>query len=95
MKADTVDKVLENWEQIKLKEKDGNKSVLSGVPAALPSLIKAYRIQDKARNVGLTGKIRAMSGLKLEKNFLSLKQNCVGVIMTLQKKSWAISCLVS
>ena len=42
----------ENWEQIKLKEKDGNKSVLSGVPEALPSLIKAYRIQDKARNVG-------------------------------------------
>ena len=39
-------------EQLKLKEKDGNKSVLSGVPAALPSLIKAYRIQDKARNVG-------------------------------------------
>ena len=35
-----------------MKEKDGNKSVLSGVPASLPSLIKAYRIQDKARNVG-------------------------------------------
>ena len=48
----TVTQVLENWEQIKLKEKDGNKSVLSGVPAALPSIIKAYRIQDKARNVG-------------------------------------------
>ena len=48
----TVTQVLENWEQIKLKEKDGNKSVLSGVPDALPSLIKAYRIQDKARNVG-------------------------------------------
>jgi XTP/dITP diphosphohydrolase len=47
-----VTQVLENWEQIKLKEKDGNKSVLSGVPDALPSLIKAYRIQDKARNVG-------------------------------------------
>ena len=44
--------VLESWEQIKLKEKDGNKTVLSGVPSALPSLIKAYRIQDKARNVG-------------------------------------------
>ena len=44
--------VLQNWEQIKLREKDGNKTVLSGVPAALPSLIKAYRIQDKARNVG-------------------------------------------
>ena len=48
----TVTQVLENWEQIKLKEKDGNKSVLSGVPEALPSVIKAYRIQDKARNVG-------------------------------------------
>ena len=52
VKADTAEQVSENWEQIKLKEKDGNKSVLSGVPEALPSLIKAYRIQDKARNVG-------------------------------------------
>ena len=51
-KAATSKQVIENWEQIKLKEKDGNKSVLSGVPDALPSLIKAYRIQDKARNVG-------------------------------------------
>lgn len=50
--AKTSDQVLQNWEQIKLKEKDGNKSVLSGVPSSLPSLIKAYRIQDKARNVG-------------------------------------------
>lgn len=52
VEADTAEKVTENWEQLKLKEKDGNKSVLSGVPNALPSLIKAYRIQDKARNVG-------------------------------------------
>lgn len=50
--AKDAQQVLESWEQIKLKEKDGNRSVLSGVPAALPSLIKAYRIQDKARNVG-------------------------------------------
>ena len=52
VKADTAGQVSENWEQLKLREKGGNKSVLSGVPAALPSLIKAYRIQDKARNVG-------------------------------------------
>jgi len=52
VKAETEGEVLQNWEQLKLKEKDGNKSVLSGVPEALPSLIKAYRIQDKARNVG-------------------------------------------
>ena len=50
--AKTSSEVLKNWEQIKLREKDGNKTVLSGVPASLPSLIKAYRIQDKARNVG-------------------------------------------
>ena len=40
------------WEQRKQKEREGNKTVLSGVPNSLPSLIKAYRIQDKARNVG-------------------------------------------
>ncbi len=50
--ATTSAEVVENWEQIKLKEKDGNKRVLAGVPDALPSLIKAYRIQEKARNVG-------------------------------------------
>ena len=50
--AKDAEAVLESWEQIKLKEKDGNKTVLSGVPQALPSLIKAYRVQDKARNVG-------------------------------------------
>lgn len=44
--------VVQLWEQVKQKEKDGNKSVLSGVPSALPTLIKAYRIQDKARAVG-------------------------------------------
>ncbi len=41
--------VEENWEQLKLKEKGGNKSVLQGVPKSLPATIKAYRIQDKAR----------------------------------------------
>ena len=56
VKAETAAQVCENWEQLKLKEKDGNKSVLSGVPAALPSLIKAYRIQDKAGNVGFDWK---------------------------------------
>ncbi len=50
--AKTAGEVEQTWEQIKRKEKDGNKSVLSGVPEALPALIKAYRIQDKARNVG-------------------------------------------
>lgn len=50
--AKSAEEVLDNWEQIKQKEKDGNKTVLGGVPVSLPSLIKAYRIQDKARHVG-------------------------------------------
>lgn len=44
--------VEQNWEQIKLKEKGGNKTVLAGVPKALPAMIKADRIQEKASNVG-------------------------------------------
>ena len=50
--ADNAQQVRENWEVIKMKEKDGNKSVLSGVPSTLPSLIKAERVQEKAANVG-------------------------------------------
>lgn len=50
--AESTDIVLERWEELKRKEKDGNKTVLSGVPRSLPALIKAYRIQDKARGVG-------------------------------------------
>lgn len=52
VKAETASDVADNWEQIKLKEKGGNKTVLSGVPGALPALIKAYRIQEKAAHVG-------------------------------------------
>lgn len=51
-KAEDAEAVLKNWEKLKLKEKDGNKSVLSGVPDALPALIKSYRIQGKAQGVG-------------------------------------------
>ena len=56
--ADDSKKVEQNWEQLKLKEKDGNKTVLDGVPSALPSMIKAYRIQDKARNVGFDWEVK-------------------------------------
>lgn len=52
VQADSADKVAQNWEQIKLREKGGNKTVLAGVPSALPALIKANRIQEKAANVG-------------------------------------------
>lgn len=52
VKAETAHQVEQNWEQIKLKERDGNHTVLQGVPATLPSLVKAFRIQEKAANAG-------------------------------------------
>ncbi|MEG0559382.1 MAG: nucleoside triphosphate pyrophosphohydrolase [Muribaculaceae bacterium] len=52
VKVSGTEEVLQNWEQLKLKEKGGNKSVLAGVPISLPTLIKANRIQEKAANVG-------------------------------------------
>lgn len=57
--ASTAQEVKDNWELIKMKEKDGNKTVLSGVPRTLPSLIKAERIQEKAANVGFDWPDRA------------------------------------
>jgi len=55
-KPTTDSQVESTWEMRKQTEKDGNKTVLSGVPESLPTLIKAYRIQDKARNVGFDWK---------------------------------------
>lgn len=52
VKADDAETVVQNWEALKLKEKDGNKTVLAGVPNALPALVKAFRIQEKAAHVG-------------------------------------------
>lgn len=68
-----VKAILQTWEQIKLTEKDGNKSVLSGVPEALPSIIKAYRIQDKARNVGFDWEKKEDVWTKVEEELNELK----------------------
>ena len=56
--AKNAEDVSRLWEQVKLKEKDGNKTVLGGIPDSLPSLVKAYRIQDKVANVGFDWKQR-------------------------------------
>lgn len=70
--AEDAVQVETNWERIKMKEKDGNKSVLAGVPSALPSLIKAYRIQDKARNVGFDWAEREQVWGKVKEEFEEL-----------------------
>jgi len=73
VEANTAGQVSENWEQLKLKEKGGNKTVLSGVPSALPSLIKAYRIQDKARNVGFDWEQKEDVWAKVKEEFNELQ----------------------
>ncbi len=52
VKVENAEEVTQNWEKLKQKEKGGNKTVLSGVPNSMPALLKAYRIQEKARAVG-------------------------------------------
>ncbi len=56
VKVQNAEEVVQNWEQLKLKEKGRKHKVLEGVPQALPALVKAYRIQDKARGAGFDWK---------------------------------------
>ena len=62
-----------NWEQIKLMEKGGNKTILGGVPESLPSLVKALRIQDKARNAGFDWDVREQVWDKVNEEFTELR----------------------
>ena len=71
--VDGSNEVEQNWEELKLKEKGGNKTVLEGVPSALPALIKAYRIQDKARNVGFDWEEKSQVWDKVFEEFGELK----------------------
>jgi XTP/dITP diphosphohydrolase len=64
--ADDTKKVLQNWEALKLKEKGRNKRVLEGVPKSLPSMVKAHRIQDKARGVGFDWEEKEQVWLKVK-----------------------------
>ncbi len=73
VQADDTDTVLSNWEQLKQREKGGNKTVLSGVPASLPALIKAYRIQDKARGVGFDWEERTHVWAKVREELAELE----------------------
>ncbi len=66
--------VEQNWEQLKLKEKGGNKTVLEGVPSALPAMVKAHRIQDKVRNVGFDWEEKEQVWDKVYEEFGELKE---------------------
>ncbi len=74
VEVDSADKVAKNWEEIKLKEKGGNKTVLAGVPTALPALIKANRIQEKAANVGFDWEERHQVWDKVKEEISEVEQ---------------------
>lgn len=78
-KADTVEKVLSQWEQLKTREKDGNRSVLSGVPNSLPSLIKAFRIQEKAQGVGFDWEERSQVWDKVKEEIREFEAEVEGM----------------
>ena len=71
--AKTAGDVEKSWEQLKLKEKGGNKTILEGVPASLPSIAKAHRIQDKARNAGFDWKKKEDVWEKVSEELTELK----------------------
>ncbi len=72
VEANNVDAVKRNWEKIKLQEK-GNKSALGGVPESLPALVKAMRIQEKARGVGFDWEIKSQVWEKVEEEMQEFK----------------------
>lgn len=72
VEANTEEQVLQNWEQIKLKE--GNKSVLSGVPTSLPAMVKAYRIQDKVKGVGFEFENSEQVFEKIQEEIIEFKE---------------------
>lgn len=72
IKVNNADDVKQNWEQLKLKE--GNKSVLAGVPSSMPSLVKAMRMQDKAAQVGFDWPEKSQVWQKIEEELLEFKE---------------------
>ena len=74
VEANTSLQVEKNWEQLKLKEKDGNKTILGGVPDGLPSMIKAHRIQDKARSAGFDWNKKEDVWIKVQEEITELNK---------------------
>jgi MazG family protein len=72
-KVNNASEVEQNWEQLKLKEKNGNRSVLAGVPKSLPAMVKANRIQDKTRSMGFDWEHRDQVWEKVQEELEELK----------------------
>jgi MazG family protein len=85
--AETEEEVKSNWEALKLKE--GNKSVLSGVPSSLPALVKSMRIQEKARGAGFDWEEKEQVWAKVEEELGEFKAEFVGKVLDEKQKNKA------
>ena len=78
VKVSSAREVEDNWEKIKLSENGGKKTVLGGIPTSLPALIKAYRMQDKARGVGFDWEVREQVWDKVEEEIKEFREEISG-----------------
>ena len=85
-KVKNAEQVVQNWEQLKSKEKDENKTLLSGVPVSLPALIKAYRMQDKARAVGFDWNEKEQVWDKVEEELGEFKDELIKLSTDIENK---------
>lgn len=77
-KVENAGQVADNWEKLKLREKGGNRTVLAGVPKALPALIKAFRIQEKAAHVGFDWEEPAQVWDKVDEEMTEVREAIAG-----------------
>lgn len=84
--VDNAHQVEQNWEQIKLKERGGNRTVLAGVPTALPAMVKAFRIQEKAANVGFDWAENEQVWDKVKEELNEFAEEAKGVSVTEMEK---------
>lgn len=88
-KVNDAGEVMQNWEQLKLREKGGNRTVLAGVPVSLPSLVKAFRIQEKAAHVGFDWDEKEQVWDKVREETAEFEAEVARVTMMPWRRSWA------
>ncbi|MBP3343460.1 MAG: nucleoside triphosphate pyrophosphohydrolase [Bacteroidales bacterium] len=91
VEVDNAGQVVQNWEQLKTKEKDGNKTILSGVPESMPSMIKAYRMQEKASAVGFDWEKKEDVWAKVKEELAEIEKEFSDMVEILGKEAPAAS----
>lgn len=91
----TAKDIADNWELVKAKEKDGNKTIMSGIPDAMPAVLKALSMQEKARGCGFDWEKRRMCGTRCLKSSERLRKLAKKATCRIRRRSSGICCLLS